>query len=133
VPLDWAATQSNLGNALVTLGERESGTAHLTEAVARLGGVPDSYSIHNGRRRRRCHFARYRCRRTSSDRNSSALERRHGRGRFTGNDLSTIARGEWLTELQHIVMDKQERSKVLLGAAAAALTAALGLAFLRRA
>jgi hypothetical protein len=26
-PLDWAATQNNLGNALWTLGERESGTA----------------------------------------------------------------------------------------------------------
>ena len=27
VPLDWAMTQNNLGNALSTLGERESGTA----------------------------------------------------------------------------------------------------------
>jgi tetratricopeptide (TPR) repeat protein len=34
VPLDWAATQMNLGNALVTLGERESGTTRLEEAVA---------------------------------------------------------------------------------------------------
>ncbi len=34
--------------------------------------------------------------------------------------------------LQHIVMDKQERDKVLLGAAAVALTAALGLTCLRR-
>ncbi len=34
VPLDWAATQNNLGNALTTLGERESGTARLEEAVA---------------------------------------------------------------------------------------------------
>jgi hypothetical protein len=34
VPLDWAATQSDLGNALETLGERESGTARLEEAVA---------------------------------------------------------------------------------------------------
>ena len=34
VPLDWAATQNNLGNALRTLGERESGTARLEEAVA---------------------------------------------------------------------------------------------------
>jgi hypothetical protein len=33
-PLDWAATQMNLGNALATLGERESGTARLQEAVA---------------------------------------------------------------------------------------------------
>jgi hypothetical protein len=30
VPLDWAATQNNLGNAL---GERENGTARLKEAV----------------------------------------------------------------------------------------------------
>ena len=33
-PCDWAATQHNLGNALQTLGEWESGTARLTEAVA---------------------------------------------------------------------------------------------------
>ena len=34
MPLDWAATQNNLGIALLRLGERESGTAHLEEAVA---------------------------------------------------------------------------------------------------
>jgi tetratricopeptide (TPR) repeat protein len=34
VPLDWAQTQSNLGNALKALGDRESGTARLKEAVA---------------------------------------------------------------------------------------------------
>jgi hypothetical protein len=34
VPLDWAMTQNNLGNALLTLGERESGTGKLMEAVA---------------------------------------------------------------------------------------------------
>ncbi len=34
VPLDWAATQNNLGNALFRLGERESGTRRLEEAVA---------------------------------------------------------------------------------------------------
>jgi tetratricopeptide (TPR) repeat protein len=33
-PLDWAATQDNLGNALARLGERESGTARLEDAVA---------------------------------------------------------------------------------------------------
>ena len=33
-PLDWAATQDNLGNALEALGERESGTARLQAAVA---------------------------------------------------------------------------------------------------
>ncbi|HTR16762.1 MAG TPA: hypothetical protein VMI52_06995, partial [Acetobacteraceae bacterium] len=33
VPLAWAMTQNNLGNALSTLGERESGTARLEEAV----------------------------------------------------------------------------------------------------
>ena len=30
----WATTQNNLGTALSTLGERESGTARLEEAVA---------------------------------------------------------------------------------------------------
>ncbi len=34
VPLQWAMTQNNLGNALSTLGERESGTARLEQAVA---------------------------------------------------------------------------------------------------
>src|SRR3984893_7404973 len=32
--LDWASTQNNLGTALARLGERESGTARLEEAVA---------------------------------------------------------------------------------------------------
>jgi hypothetical protein len=34
VPLQWATTQNNLGNALTTHGERESGTVRLEEAVA---------------------------------------------------------------------------------------------------
>jgi len=34
VPLDWAMTENNLGTALWKLGERESGTARLGEAVA---------------------------------------------------------------------------------------------------
>ena len=34
VPFRWAKTESNLGDALEALGERESGTARLTEAVA---------------------------------------------------------------------------------------------------
>ena len=33
MPLDWAMTQNNLGIALWKLGERESGTARLEEAV----------------------------------------------------------------------------------------------------
>ena len=33
VPLDWARTQNNLGNALRILGARESGTARLDQAV----------------------------------------------------------------------------------------------------
>jgi tetratricopeptide (TPR) repeat protein len=33
VPLDWAMTQNNLGNALLTLGQRETGTAKLEEAI----------------------------------------------------------------------------------------------------
>ena len=33
-PLDWAAMQNNLGTALERLGERESGTARLEQAVA---------------------------------------------------------------------------------------------------
>jgi hypothetical protein len=34
VPLDWAQTRNNLGNALASLGEREGGTARLEEAPA---------------------------------------------------------------------------------------------------
>jgi hypothetical protein len=34
VPLDWARTKEILGNALTTLGEKESGTGKLEEAVA---------------------------------------------------------------------------------------------------
>ena len=34
MPLQWAGTQNNLGIALWRLGERESGTARLEEAVA---------------------------------------------------------------------------------------------------
>jgi tetratricopeptide (TPR) repeat protein len=33
VPLDWAMTQNNLGNALQELGARESGTQRLNDAV----------------------------------------------------------------------------------------------------
>ena len=33
MPLDWAMTQNNLGNALRTLGERKADTVHLEEAV----------------------------------------------------------------------------------------------------
>jgi tetratricopeptide (TPR) repeat protein len=34
VPLDWAKTQNNLGDALSDLGRREAGTAKLEAAVA---------------------------------------------------------------------------------------------------
>jgi tetratricopeptide (TPR) repeat protein len=43
VPLDWAATQNNLANALCTLGGRESGTARLEEAVATFRLVLGKY------------------------------------------------------------------------------------------
>ncbi|MEM9523201.1 MAG: hypothetical protein AAF982_04280, partial [Pseudomonadota bacterium] len=33
VPLDWATAQNNLGNALLVLSERESGTARLEQAI----------------------------------------------------------------------------------------------------
>ena len=33
MPLDWAATQNNLGAALAALGNRESGTERLEQAV----------------------------------------------------------------------------------------------------
>jgi hypothetical protein len=36
MPLEWAATQNDLGTAFRVLGERESGTAHLEEAAVRI-------------------------------------------------------------------------------------------------
>ncbi len=39
VPLQWATTQNNLGNALSALGEREDGTLRLQEAVAAYQGA----------------------------------------------------------------------------------------------
>jgi hypothetical protein len=43
-PLQWARTQMNLGNALGTLGERESGTARLGSGSIRR--VPDGRPFH---------------------------------------------------------------------------------------
>jgi len=40
VPQDWTRTQNNLGLALWRLGERESGTARLEEAVAAFRATP---------------------------------------------------------------------------------------------
>ncbi|MCB2054455.1 MAG: tetratricopeptide repeat protein, partial [Geminicoccaceae bacterium] len=39
VPLQWAGVQHNLGNALRTLGERESDTVRLEEAVIAFGNA----------------------------------------------------------------------------------------------
>jgi hypothetical protein len=36
MPLDWAQTQANLGEALATLGERDHGTKRLQEASVAL-------------------------------------------------------------------------------------------------
>jgi tetratricopeptide (TPR) repeat protein len=44
VPLDWAMTQVNLGNALATLGGRESGTARLEAAVAAYHAALEEYT-----------------------------------------------------------------------------------------
>jgi tetratricopeptide (TPR) repeat protein len=43
VPLEWARTQVDLGNALATLGGRESGTARLREAVAAYRAALEEY------------------------------------------------------------------------------------------
>ena len=44
VPLDWAVTQNNLGNALATLGERESGTERLRTGGRGLSRRLDVFS-----------------------------------------------------------------------------------------
>ena len=45
-PRDWAVTQINLGNALETLGERESGTAREKSVAGGLSEYP--LSTHSG-------------------------------------------------------------------------------------
>ena len=47
VPLDWAMTQDNLGNALLILGERKPGTARLEEAVAAYRGAVEVFEEAN--------------------------------------------------------------------------------------
>ncbi|WP_327650869.1 tetratricopeptide repeat protein [Aurantimonas sp. C2-3-R2] len=44
VPLNWAMTQNNLGNALQTLGERETGTERLEQAVDAYNAALEEYS-----------------------------------------------------------------------------------------
>jgi tetratricopeptide (TPR) repeat protein len=44
VPLDWAMAQNNLGTALRTLGQRESGTVRLEEAVAAYNEALEIFS-----------------------------------------------------------------------------------------
>jgi tetratricopeptide (TPR) repeat protein len=43
VPLDWAATQNNLGNALETLGLRQHDPAQLAQALACMRGAAEVY------------------------------------------------------------------------------------------
>jgi hypothetical protein len=45
VPLDWATAQMNLGTTLETLGERESGTARLEEAMTAYNGATEIFSV----------------------------------------------------------------------------------------
>ena len=45
VPLSWAKTQNNLGNALLSLGKRESGTTRLVEAVEAYRAALQEYSV----------------------------------------------------------------------------------------
>ena len=44
VPLDWAMTQNNLGNALEALGAREGDTKHLEDAVTAYGEALKEYT-----------------------------------------------------------------------------------------
>ena len=44
VPLDWAGTQNNLGNALLALGEREGSAEHVEQAVAAYRSALDVFS-----------------------------------------------------------------------------------------
>src|SRR5207302_613829 len=44
VPLDWAATEGNLGTVLAALGERERETARLEEAVTAYRAATEEYT-----------------------------------------------------------------------------------------
>ena len=44
VPLNWAATQNNLGNVLLALGERETGTERLEQAVVAYRAALKEYT-----------------------------------------------------------------------------------------
>ena len=43
-PLDWAATQNNLGIALLRLGRRESGTARLEKSLVAFRAALEEYT-----------------------------------------------------------------------------------------
>jgi hypothetical protein len=45
VPLEWAMTQNSLGNALLTIGRRESGTERLEQAVAAYREALQEYTL----------------------------------------------------------------------------------------
>lgn len=47
VPLDWAMTQNNLGNALRVLGEHDRDTARLVEAIDVLRSALDEFTPEN--------------------------------------------------------------------------------------
>ena len=44
VPLDWAASQNNIGIALYSLSEREAGEQHLIEAEAAYRAALEEYT-----------------------------------------------------------------------------------------
>ena len=44
MPLNWATTQNNLGNTLLALGERETGTERLEEAVVAYRAALTEYT-----------------------------------------------------------------------------------------
>jgi hypothetical protein len=51
VPLNWAATQNNLGYALHSLGARETGTSRLEEAAPRPGAPGPALEARSYRKR----------------------------------------------------------------------------------
>ena len=44
MPLDWAETQNNLGDALEALGEQETGTRYLEEAISAYRAALEEYT-----------------------------------------------------------------------------------------
>ena len=134
-PLDWAMTQNNLGAALQTLGERESGTARLEEAVDGLSRGAGGTDARAGAARlgddaeqsRQCALERSasgRAGRRGSRRRLRPIARRWRNGRASGC-RSTGRRRRTISAMRSRALGERESGTARLEEAVAAYRAAL--------